>query len=182
LTFNTIGILDDYTVKKTIALNPKPVVAEPEPIAEDETIVVDAYEPIRLNNIYYDFDKATIRGESEDDLAYLQELMEQYPDMVIELSAHTDSRGPKRYNRDLSQRRAQAAAKWLTKRGVAKKRIVPKGYGEVKLLNGCKDNVNCTEDEHQLNRRTEFKVLEGNNHSRLHLSYRLKNLSSTLVN
>jgi len=161
VSFNTIGVLDDYTVKKTIKLNAKPVIPEPDPIDEDETIVVDAYEPIRLNNIYYDFDKATIQETSEDDLLYLKELMEQYPDMVIELSAHTDSRGPKRYNKDLSQRRAQEAAKFLTKRGIAKKRIVPKGYGEVRLLNGCKDKVKCSEDEHQLNRRTEFKVLEG---------------------
>ena len=160
VSFNTIGILDDYTVKKTIKLEAKPVVEVPT-INEEETIVVDAYEPIRLNNIYYDFDKATIQENSFDDLDYLKELMDQYPDMVIELSAHTDSRGSKRYNKDLSERRAKEAAKYLKKQGIKAKRVVPKGYGENRILNGCVDRVDCTEDQHQQNRRTEFKVLEG---------------------
>lgn len=156
--FNTIGILDDYTVKKTIKLKAKPI--EPE-IDPEETVVVDAYEPIRLNNIYYDFDKASIQENSFDDLDYLKELMDQYPDMVIELSAHTDSRGPKRYNRDLSQRRAVEAAKYLKKNGISSSRVKPKGYGETRILNGCTDKVDCTEEQHQENRRTEFKVLSG---------------------
>lgn len=160
VSFNTIGILDDYTVKKTIKLEAKP--PEPEVVnPEDETIVVDAYEPIRLNNIYYDFDKSDILESAEDDLYYLKEIMDTYPDMVIELSSHTDMRGINAYNQKLSQRRAQSAADWLVSKGVAKDRIKPVGYGESQILNGCVNGVRCSESEHQLNRRTEFKVLEG---------------------
>ena len=158
VTFNTVGILDDYSVKKTIKLKAKPVVPEPN---EEETIVVDAYEPIRLNNIYYDFDKSNILESAEDDLLYLKEIMDQYPEMVIELSSHTDSRGINRYNQELSQRRAESAKKWLVSNGVASERIKPVGYGESQILNGCVNGKRCSESEHQLNRRTEFKVLEG---------------------
>ena len=160
VTFNTVGILDDYTVKKTIKLNKKPepvVVTNP----EDETITVDAYEPIRLNNIYYDFDDDEILLEAEDDLAYLKELMDQYPDMVIELSSHTDSRGLNKYNQELSQRRAVSAKTWLVARGISTERIKPVGYGESQILNGCVNGKRCSDSEHQVNRRTEFKVLEG---------------------
>lgn len=158
VTFNTVGILDDYTVRKTIKLNKKP--EEPKDTGE-ETITVDAYEPIRLNNIYYDFDKDDILLEAEDDLAYLQELMEQYPDMVIELSSHTDSRGSSKYNQELSQRRAVSAKNWLVGRGIAAERIKPVGYGEAQVLNRCVNGTRCSDSEHQINRRTEFKVLEG---------------------
>ncbi len=158
--FNTIGILDDYTVKKTIKLNPKPVVPE---VNEEETIVVDAYEPIRLDNIYYDFDKDNILLESEDDLGYLKELMDQYPDMVIELSSHTDARGTSSYNEDLSQRRAQSATNWLISKGISSERVKPVGYGETQILNRCVNGMSkkCSDDEHRVNRRTEFKVLSG---------------------
>ena len=77
----------------------------------------------------------------------------------VELSAHTDSRGSSRDNLNLSQRRAQSCVNYLIKKGIPKGNIVAKGYGEEKLVNGCKDNVECTEEEHQANRRTEIKVL-----------------------
>lgn len=160
-TFNTIGILDDYTVKKSIKLNPKPVEPEKPEIDGEETVVVDAYEPIRLNNIYYDFDDDKILDDAEDDLMYLKELMDQYPDMVIELSSHTDSQGPGRYNKALSQRRADSAAKWLIKKGIKSSRIKPVGYGETQILNGCDNGKKCSDSEHRINRRTEFKVLSG---------------------
>lgn len=153
ISFNTNGIFDDYTVKKTVVLKPKPV----EPTTETFSI----NEPIRLNNIYYDFDDDKILPDAEKDLGYLQELMDQYSDMVIELSSHTDSRGISTYNQKLSQRRAESAKKWLVNEGISADRIKAVGYGEAVLLNRCKDGVKCSEDEHQLNRRTEFKIIAG---------------------
>ncbi len=153
ISFNTIGILDDYTVKKEVKLKPRP--------KEPEVEIVTINEPIRLNNIYYDFDDDKILPDAEPSLEYLKSLLDQYPDMVIELSSHTDSQGPKRYNRDLSQRRAESAKTWLEKKGIDDKRVVAKGYGEARILNQCKDKVECTDEEHRFNRRTEFKILAG---------------------
>ncbi|MEZ4893982.1 MAG: OmpA family protein [Saprospiraceae bacterium] len=113
------------------------------------------------DNILYDFDKDNIRPDAEPDLQYLTDLMIKYPDMVIELSSHTDSRGKDKYNEDLSQRRAESAKRWIVAKGIAEERIVAKGYGETKLLNRCSNGVECTEEEHQLNRRTEFKIISG---------------------
>ena len=152
LQFNTLGILDDYTVKKTLTLNPLP---EPEP----EIIVIN--QPIRLNNIYYDFDDDKILQDAEKDLATLKGLMDRYSDMVIELSSHTDSRGIGSYNERLSQRRANSAKVWLVESGVVADRIKAVGYGENKLLNHCANGVRCSEEEHQFNRRTEFKIIAG---------------------
>ena len=87
--------------------------------------------------------------------------MEKYPDMVIELSSHTDSQGRSTYNEDLSLRRAKSATVWLTDRGISKKRIKPVGYGESVILNHCKNGVKCTDDEHRQNRRTEFRIIAG---------------------
>lgn len=153
LTFNTNGIYDDQVIKKTIVLKAKP--------RSEEYDTYTINEPIRLNNIYYDLDKADIRPEAEKDLAYLVELMEQYPDMIIELSSHTDSRSDDNYNLRLSQRRADSAKKWLVNEGVEARRIVTQGYGEKVLLNRCKNGVRCSEDEHRVNRRTEFKIIAG---------------------
>src|SRR5690625_6420977 len=94
--------------------------------------------------------------EAEKDLDYLYELLTRFPDMVIELSSHTDSRGNDAYNLDLSQRRANAAKEYLVDRGIDSDRIVAVGYGEKRILNHCTNGVNCTEEEHQINRRTEL--------------------------
>ncbi|MEZ4911137.1 MAG: OmpA family protein [Saprospiraceae bacterium] len=155
IEFNTNGIFEDYTFKKTLILKAKPK----EDTSDSEFYSIN--EPIRLNNIYYDFDDDAILPAAEKDLAYLVELMEQYSDMVIELSSHTDSRGEVDYNKKLSQRRANSAKNWLVNEGIDAKRINAVGYGESKLLNKCKDRIKCSEEEHQLNRRTEFKIIAG---------------------
>ncbi|MCB0573811.1 MAG: OmpA family protein, partial [Saprospiraceae bacterium] len=84
-----------------------------------------------------------------------------YPDMKIELSSHTDSRGNDQYNEELSQKRAESARSWIVAKGVSPDRIVAKGYGEKQLLNECANGVECTEEQHQVNRRTEFKIISG---------------------
>lgn len=115
----------------------------------------------KLENIFYDLDKATLREESKVSLDKLASFLLSN-DVKIELSSHTDSRGGDAYNMQLSQRRAQSCVDYLLMKGVPKSDIIAKGYGESKLVNRCKDGVKCSEDEHQANRRTEVKILEVN--------------------
>jgi len=115
---------------------------------------------IRLDKIYYDYDKCDIKARAAEELNRLIRLMNDYPDMIIELSSHTDSRGSNAYNATLSQCRADAAVDYIVGKGISISRIVPKGYGESRLVNECADGVNCSEPKHQENRRTEFNILE----------------------
>ncbi|MEZ4898677.1 MAG: DUF1573 domain-containing protein [Saprospiraceae bacterium] len=153
IQFNTVGLVDDYTIKRAVRLKMKP--------AKPETETITVTEPIRLNNIYYNFDDDKILPDAEKDLAVLLDLLNRYPDMVIELGSHTDSQGNDAYNDDLSRRRAESAKQWLVDRGIDPKRINAVGYGERFILNRCTNGVPCTDDEHRFNRRTEFKILEG---------------------
>ncbi len=151
---------------ETVVIPPKEevVVHKPKkrpPITETEEIIIYREEPFVLKNILYAFDDDEILSRAEKDLNYILQLMSKYPDMVIELSSHTDVRGSDRYNERLSQWRADAAKFWLVDRGIASRRIIAKGYGEYQLANKCYNGVECTEEEHQENRRTEFKILEG---------------------
>ncbi len=110
-------------------------------------------------HIYYDFDQSYIRDEAVPDLERLLAMMNQNPSYIIEIGSHTDSRGSKRYNRGLSERRAKSVVRWLTKHGIDGSRLVARGYGETIHVNDCTDNVKCSETQHQFNRRTEFKVI-----------------------
>ncbi|MFK8037832.1 MAG: OmpA family protein [Crocinitomicaceae bacterium] len=112
-----------------------------------------------LENVLYDLDKWFLRSESKKELEKVYSLMTQYPYMTIEMSSHTDCRGSNEYNRALSQRRADSCKKYLVSKGISSKRIISKGYGETKLLNECADKVECTEEQHQINRRTEMEIL-----------------------
>ncbi len=114
---------------------------------------------IRLDKIYYDYDKFNIKPRAAEELTRLIKLMNDFPDMTIELSSHTDSRGSDDYNLKLSQNRADAAVAYIIGKGISKNRIVAKGYGETKLVNECANGVDCSEAKHQENRRTEFKIV-----------------------
>lgn len=114
---------------------------------------------IELQNIFYDFDEYYIRDDAVPDMDKVVAIMYQYPNLILELGSHTDSRGTIKYNEVLSQNRANAAVEYIIRRGIEKRRIIAMGYGESKLRNNCSDNVYCTEEEHQFNRRTEIKVL-----------------------
>lgn len=116
--------------------------------------------PIVLDNIYYDLDKWFIRPDAAMELDRLVSVMEKNPKIHIELSSHTDSRAGDQYNLVLSDKRAKAAVQYIISKGVDAKRMKWKGYGESKLVNKCKNDVPCTEEEHQQNRRTEFKVIK----------------------
>ncbi|MFT6851136.1 MAG: peptidoglycan-associated lipoprotein [Sphingobacteriales bacterium] len=114
---------------------------------------------IVLNGILYDLDKATLRPESKEELKKLISTLTENPGLTIEVSSHTDSRGSNDYNLDLSQRRAQSVVDFLVENEIVTERLEAKGYGETRLLNKCADGVECTEDQHQINRRTSFTVL-----------------------
>lgn len=117
---------------------------------------------VRLNNIYYDFDKYAIRKDAEPELMKVVEFMNKVGDVNVQMQAHTDSRGKADYNMQLSVKRANAARDYLMQQGVDKERLSARGFGKTQLLNLCADGVKCTEEEHQLNRRTEFKVIRIN--------------------
>ncbi len=112
-----------------------------------------------LLHIYYDFDRATLRAEGIPELEKLHKMMTENPNLIIELASHTDARGSHRYNKRLSQRRAEAVVDWLVEKGVSLDRLVPRGYGETVPVNDCVNNVPCNERKHQMNRRTEFRIL-----------------------
>jgi outer membrane protein OmpA-like peptidoglycan-associated protein len=118
--------------------------------------------PVVLNNIYYDLDKSDIRADAAIVLDSLVMIMEDNPEIYVELGSHTDDRAGNDYNMDLSWNRARSAVAYIIQSGVDPVRIVAKGYGESRLL----IKAAVTEQDHQVNRRTEFKVLRYNPKSR----------------
>ncbi|AFD06212.1 OmpA family protein [Solitalea canadensis] len=116
-------------------------------------------DPIRIENIYYNFDKWDLRADALVELDKLVKLLKENPTIEIELGSHTDSRGNDNYNLKLSQRRAESVVNYLIKNGIDKGRLVAKGYGETQLINKCSNGVKCSEAEHQANRRTEFIIV-----------------------
>ena len=114
---------------------------------------------IVLDDIYYDFDKAEIRSDAKPTLRALARNLQLNPEIRIQMGSHTDCRGPESYNRELSQRRADAAVRFLIDQGVSPDRLRAVGYGEDRPRAECVCS-RCSEDEHQLNRRTTFAILE----------------------
>ena len=113
-----------------------------------------------INSIYYDLDKADIRPDAAEELDKIVQFLSDNTQMNLELGAHTDARASTGYNLKLSQRRAESAVNYIIRRGITKDRIKPKGYGESQLINECSDGVECPEEMHQQNRRTEFRIIK----------------------
>lgn len=114
----------------------------------------------QINPIFYDLDKSDIRSDAAEELEKIVQFLKDNEIVTIELGSHTDSRASGPYNLKLSQRRAESAVKYITSKGISPERIKAKGYGETQLINECSDGVNCTEEQHQQNRRTEFKITQ----------------------
>lgn len=113
----------------------------------------------QIDNIYYDFDKSDIRPDAARELDKLVTFLRDNPAITVELGAHTDSRGSDEYNMALSGRRAASAVKYIVEQGrVSDAKIESKGYGETELVNQCSNGVQCSEAEHQRNRRTEITI------------------------
>ncbi|MBF6642308.1 OmpA family protein [Flavobacterium sp. J49] len=118
----------------------------------------DLADCFKINIIYFDLDKWNIRPDAAVDLAKLLDVLNQNPTMKINIRSHTDSRASHAYNEKLSDRRAKSTRDWLIKNGIAANRLTSEGLGETELVNKCADGVKCTEEEHQLNRRSEFII------------------------
>ena len=127
---------------------------------------MDLGELLNINIIYFDFDKYEIRPDARIELEKVIAAMLKYPDLTIELGSHTDCRGSKAYNQKLSENRANATAKYLIKYIDNTDRVIIKGYGESQPVNNCKCetviDTDCSEEQHQANRRTEFRLLSVN--------------------
>ena len=127
------------------------------------TIAGNGKEITKLFNIapiYYNLDKSDIRSDASNELDRIVQVLVDNPTIKLELGSHTDCRATAVYNKNLSQRRAESAVKYIISKGISPARIIAKGYGESQLVNKCADGINCSEEEHQLNRRTEFKVID----------------------
>ncbi len=120
----------------------------------------DLFKVLELVPIYFDLNKSDIRVDATMELLKIVAVMEQYPNMKIDVRSHTDSRGQEEYNRRLSDQRAKSTRTWIINQGIAAYRITAKGYGDTQLINHCVDGVACSEEQHQENRRSEFIVLE----------------------
>ncbi|MCV6630751.1 MAG: OmpA family protein, partial [Flavobacteriaceae bacterium] len=121
----------------------------------------DSLEVINLNRILFPFDKATITAQAKGELAKVLDFMRTYPDAIIKIKSHTDSRGPASYNQSLSQRRAESTKRYLIQNGLSAARIESAiGFGEADLVNECADGVKCSREKHHQNRRSEFVVVK----------------------
>ncbi len=113
---------------------------------------------LELQPIYFDFDKNNIRSDAEIELAKILQALKEYPQLSIHIESHTDSRGSDFYNAALSDRRAKSTMEWLVSKGIDRSRLTSKGYGETQLLNSCSNGVDCSDMEHELNRRSVFII------------------------
>jgi outer membrane protein OmpA-like peptidoglycan-associated protein len=133
-------------------------------LLEKPEIGIDLAKTLDLNPIYFDLDKSNIRPDARIELDKIVQIMNDNPTIEIELGSHTDCRATKAYNMSLSDRRAKSSAEYIQKRINDPKRIFGKGYGESKLVNDCecedKQTTPCSEEQHQANRRTEFRIVK----------------------
>jgi outer membrane protein OmpA-like peptidoglycan-associated protein len=132
-------------------------------VEEDSGLKLDAFnkstnkELLLVENIYYATDDYKVSDKTAKLLSKIAETMKTNATLKLEVSSHTDAKGADAYNKDLSDKRANAVMEFLISKGITKIRIKAIGMGETKVLNRCKNDVNCSEKEHELNRRTEFK-------------------------
>lgn len=140
-------VIEDIALVSTKPIGP--------PDGKQEVIV----DKPQILHIYYNFDRAEIRTDAVADLNNLYSFVKDHPTYVIEIGSHTDARGSKSYNEKLSARRAESVVRWLIAKGISKDRLRARGYGETTPTNDCFDNIPCSEEKHQKNRRTEFRVV-----------------------
>jgi outer membrane protein OmpA-like peptidoglycan-associated protein len=145
------------------------------PISDGKPMIIDFYlereiieagfgddlaKLLQLSTIYFDFGKYNIRPDAEIEIQKVIAAMEKYPSLKIKANSHTDSRGADSFNLWLSQKRAESTVNYMISQGIGAERLEAEGYGETRLVNECDDGVKCSEEKHQLNRRSEFIILE----------------------
>ena len=156
ITFDKKGFLTTKGVYSTVGR--KPGYVDINEFIDVSIEKIDMNKTIEIPNIYYDLGKWAIRTDAAVELEKVVTLLNDNPDIKIELGSHTDARGSAESNQILSQKRAESAVAYIISKGINKDRIVAKGYGEYKLKNQCADGVKCSEPEHQQNRRTEIRI------------------------
>lgn len=131
---------------------------------ERETVTAgfgdDLAKLLQLSTIYFDFDKFNIRPDAEIEIQKVIAAMEKYPSLKIKANSHTDSMGRDQYNLWLSQKRAESTVAYMISKGISADRLQGEGFGETRLINNCSNGGRCSDEEHQLNRRSEFIILE----------------------
>ena len=133
----------------------------------DFTLIKITKEEVKIDNIYYDYDKADLREESKIELNKLVNIMKETPDLKLQINSHSDERGEANYNTELSQRRAQSVVNYLIAKGINSDRLIAKGYGfSMPLVKHAK-----TEEQHQMNRRTTFKILNSSELGKTRYTY-----------
>lgn len=153
----TVTPQEDQCHSVSVALEPNRSVIPP-PLPLDVKVTKGMV--LELYHVYFDLGKSSIRQDAVEDLETFLQIMAKFPGMRGEIMAHTDSRADDDFNMKLSQQRAEAVQNWLVERGVDPKRLEARGYGETQLVNTCADGVDCTEEEHQRNRRVEFRIID----------------------
>jgi outer membrane protein OmpA-like peptidoglycan-associated protein len=159
-TAKTFFAKSDYISSKNLAQNYEALVT----LNKDLSLVkIVKNKLIEVPNIFYDLDKSDIRSDAAAVLdSVVLPLLLENPDLKFELGSHTDAQGDDEYNQKLSQDRADKVVAYLIEKGISPDRLLSKGYGETQIINRCKNGVQCSDEEHQQNRRTTFKVLNPN--------------------
>ena len=162
-TYYVRAVLDEYEINEV-----KVIIADSSGIMELPITLEKKVQKLSIGNdlakafgielIYFDLNHSNIRRDAAVHLAKVLDVMQQYPAMKIDVRSHTDSRQTDIYNKWLSDRRAKSTIAWLVKQGIDASRLTGTGYGETQLVNGCSDGAECSEAEHQLNRRSEFII------------------------
>lgn len=160
-TYIIEGFKDNFKPASKTVLIPSNSGITEVPIGLDPALIErkDGILKIKIGIILFDLDKSDIRYDAAIELNKIVLLMTQYPNMVIKIESHTDSRANDQYNLELSDRRAKATRDYIISQGIAPERIESAiGFGETQLLNNCSNGVPCTEQQHQVNRRSEFII------------------------
>lgn len=155
LNLNTAKPIDTIMLRKGNPIQKGIVYA-----VDVEIKAVEVGREYTINNIYFDYNSASIRTDAEEELNALAKLLNENVEVSVEIGSHCDARGDDSYNRELSVKRAKSVRKYLLAQGVKESRLTYQGYGESQILNKCKNGVECTEEEHEINRRTTFKIIE----------------------
>lgn len=114
---------------------------------------------VKINNIYFDINSNRLRPDSKEELNEFVQVLNEYPEIKIEIRAHTDCQGDSQYNLQLSERRAEAVVNYLIQKGIYEYRLSFKGFGDTMPVNECVKGVDCSDEKHQENRRVEFRIL-----------------------
>jgi outer membrane protein OmpA-like peptidoglycan-associated protein len=149
---------DAYLKKQFVKADDALKLAKPVSIFDNATAAIDL-EGMDIHNIIFDYNKALISAAYEENLKKILQMMKDNPNMKLMIKAHCDSRGSLAYNQSLSMTRAMAVQGWFMQRGIKRDRLYAEWFGEQRPLNGCLDDVPCEEDQHEINRRAELKLV-----------------------